>query len=130
MTANVSKNVDLSYDEALKQVRAALATHGFGILTEIDVKATLKAKIDVDTAPYIILGACIPPMAHRAMTAVPEVGVFLPCNVVVREIDSGRCTVDAVNARAMSMMFPGVGELEVVAEEVAGRLEKVLAEVG
>jgi uncharacterized protein (DUF302 family) len=64
------------------------------------------------------------------MTAVPEVGVFLPCNVVVREIEAGRCSVDAVNARAMSMMFPGVAELEVVAEEVAGRLEKVLGDIG
>lgn len=130
MTPNVSKAVRLDYEEAVRQARAALTAQGFGILTEIDVKATLKQKIGVDFNRYVILGACVPPLAHRAMTAVPEVGVFLPCNVVVREIGEGECVVDAVNARSMSTMLPGSEELDQVAEEVAGRLDEVLKAIG
>ena len=130
MKPNVSKSVKLDYEEAVRQTRAALAANGFGVLTEIDVKATLKQKIGVDFNRYLILGACVPPLAHRAMTAVPEVGVFLPCNVVVRETGVGACVIDAVNARSMSTMLPGSEELAQVAEEVAGRLDEVLKAIG
>ncbi len=130
MTPNVSKSVKLDYDEAVRQARAALAANGFGVLTEIDVKATLKQKIGVDFNRYLILGACVPPLAHRAMTAVPEVGVFLPCNVVVRETGPGECIIDAVNARSMSTMLPGSEELAQVAREVAARLDEVLKAIG
>ena len=130
MTPNVSKSVQLDYEEAVRQAREALAANGFGILTEIDVKATLKQKIGVDFNRYLILGACVPPLAHRAMKAVPEVGVFLPCNVVVRETGEGECRIDAVNARSMSTMLPGSDELEQVAQEVAGRLDAVLKAIG
>ena len=121
----VSKTVQLDYEEALRQAREALAANGFGVLTEIDVKATLKEKIGVDFGRYVILGACVPPLAHRAMTAVPEVGVFLPCNVVVREIEPGTTRVEAINAEMMGQMFP-VAEVEAVAQEVGARLARVL----
>lgn len=130
MTPNIQKIVQLDYDEAVRQVREALGANGFGILTEIDVKATLKEKIGVDFGRYVILGACVPPLAHRAMSAVPEVGVLLPCNVVVRETGESESSIDTVNARSMSILFPGSDELAAVAEEVAGRLDEVLKAIG
>ena len=130
MIPNIHKTVQLDYEEAVRQVREALAANGFGVLTEIDVKATLKEKIGVDFGRYVILGACVPSLAHRAMSAVPEVGVLLPCNVVVRETGATESRIDAVNARSMSIMLPGSDELVAVAEEVAGRLDKVLKAIG
>jgi uncharacterized protein (DUF302 family) len=127
---NVSKTVKVDFDEALRQVRQELGANGFGVLTEIDVQSTLNEKIGADFTRYVILGACVPALAHRALCAAPEVGVFLPCNVIVRETGESQCRIDAINARAMSEMLPGSDELEDVADEVARRLDQVLKGVG
>ncbi len=114
----------LSFDAAVERCREALAGEGFGVLTEIDVQATLKKKLDVDREPFLILGACHPPSAHRAVTAVPAVGVFLPCNVTV-SVEDGRTVVRAMNpGSVMEMLAHPV--LEEVAEEVGAALERVV----
>ena len=121
-----SKQLDgVSVDEALEKVAEALKANGFGVLTKIDVKETLKKKIDVDFHPYQILGACMPRMAHKPLTAAPEVGVLLPCNVVVRHVDEKTTRVEVINTAAMTMMFPG-GELNEVASTVGQHLDNVL----
>jgi uncharacterized protein (DUF302 family) len=118
---------DLPFDQAVERCREALAREGFGVLTEIDVKATLKKKLDVDREPYLILGACHPPSAHRALTAAPEVGVLLPCNVTV-SVEDGRTVVRAMNPKAALSLLdnPAVSE---VAEEVDAALQRVMAAV-
>ena len=115
------------FPETVEQCRQALAKEGFGVLTEIDVQATLKKKLDVDREPYLILGACHPPSAHRALTASPEVGVLLPCNVCV-SVEGGQTVVRAMNPEsAMSLLkSPAVEE---VAREVAAALRRVVASV-
>jgi len=123
--AGLGRDVSIAYDEALDKTRRALEAEGFGILTTIDVKATLKQKLDVDYPPFMILGACNPPLAHRALTAAPEIGLMLPCNVVVRELEPGKTRVEVVNAELMGQMFP-VAEVESVAREVGVKLARVL----
>lgn len=118
---------DRDFDDVLAATRAALADEGFGVLTEIDVKATMKAKLDVDRDDYVILGACNPPLAHQALEAEPELGVLLPCNVVVYRT-GGRTRVSAVAAEQMLGMV-GNEALTPVAEEVAQRLDRVLASI-
>jgi len=118
------RQLDLPYTEAVELVRAALKDQGFGVLTEIDVKATMKAKLDADMPPYIILGACNPPLAHRAITAEPEVGMLLPCNVVVREA-GGVVLVEAMDPAA-AMGIVGNPAIEAVASEARARLTKAL----
>ena len=120
------KPVDLGFEEAIETVTEELGKEGFGILTEIDVQATLKKKLGEDMPPYRILGACNPPLAHQAVTAVPEIGLLLPCNVLVREDDEGTVHV--------SFMDPGsvlglVDNPDVVplAKQVREKLERVLA---
>jgi uncharacterized protein (DUF302 family) len=120
------KPVDLGFDEAIETVTEELEKEGFGILTEIDVQATLKKKLGEDMPPYRILGACNPPLAHQAVSAVPEIGLLLPCNVLVREDDQGKVHV--------SFMDPGsvlglVDNPDVVplAEQVKAKLERVLS---
>lgn len=112
------------FDETVTKVREALAAQGFGVLTEIDVQATLREKLGEEMAPYLILGACNPPLAHRAITAEPQIGVLLPCNVVVRS-DGDDIVVDAMEPEAVLKMVesPGVGE---IAAEVRSRLEAVV----
>lgn len=114
----------LPFDEAVARVRAALAAEGFGVLTEIDVQATLKKKLDVDREPYLILGACHPPSAHRALTAVPEVGVLLPCNVTV-SVEGGTTVVRAMDPAAV-MGLVAAPELASVGEEIGTKLRRVI----
>ncbi len=120
---------DTGYDAAVAAVRAALSTEGFGVLTEIDVKATLNKKLGVQTRPYVILGACNPPLAHQALQAEPAIGALLPCNVVVAATDDGGATVSAIDPVAM---FEVVGRDDVapLAEDVRVRLQRVLAALG
>ncbi|MGD9934414.1 MAG: DUF302 domain-containing protein [Dehalococcoidia bacterium] len=119
------RELAIGYEEAVAKTKDALKEQGFGVLTEIDVKATLKAKLDADIDPYIILGACNPPLAHRAITADPEVGLLLPCNVVVRTA-GGKTIVEAMDPAA-AMGIVGNPAVESVANEAKERLEKALA---
>jgi len=118
----------LPFDAAIARVTELLATEGFGVLTEIDVQATLKKKLDLDTRPYRILGACNPKLAHRALTAEPHVGTLLPCNVVVWDAGDHR-VVTAMEPQVMAMVVENA-ELEAVAGEVSERLHRVLAQLG
>lgn len=126
MDVGMRRETRWGYDEALVKVAEALKAEGFGILTEIDVKETLKKKLDVEFRPYRILGACNPPLAHRALTAEVEVGVMLPCNVVVYEGDGGTAVVVAVDPMR-TMAAEGSAEIQAVASEVRSKLERVLA---
>jgi len=113
-----------SFDEAVERVTEALKTEGFGVLTEIDVKATLKKKIDVDRNPYKILGACNPKLANQALNADPDIGLLLPCNVVVREEDDGKITVAFMDPLAVLSLVDQEG-VEQLATQVRGKLEHV-----
>jgi len=124
MEYSLAIDLDRDFDDVVQATRAALADEGFGVLTEIDVQATMKAKLDVDREEYLILGACNPPLAHRALEAEPELGVLLPCNVVVYRT-GGRTRVSAVAAEQMLGMV-GNEELGPVATEVAQRMQRVL----
>ena len=98
-----SKTLDVGFDEAIRRATEALKTQGFGVLTEIDVAATLKTKIGVDFRPYRILGACNPKLAHEALTAEPDIGLMLPCNVVVQDAGAGKTKVSAIDPVASMM---------------------------
>jgi uncharacterized protein (DUF302 family) len=118
--------VDLPYDQALERTRAALKGQGFGVLTEIAVKQTMKAKLDVDFRPYVILGACNPPLAHRALSADLGIGLLLPCNVVVYDNLDGTSTVEVMDPEAALGLVgdnPAVAE---VAREARTRLRQAL----
>ena len=118
--------VALPYDRAVERAREELAKEGFGVLTEIDVKATLKKKLDVDFRPYIILGACNPPLAHQALSAEPDIGLLLPCNVVVYATDDpGRTLVAAIDP-VTQLEITGNKRIGPVAEQVRGKMERVL----
>jgi uncharacterized protein (DUF302 family) len=125
MSYALSTTVDAPYERAVDAVKEALGEQGFGVLTEIDIKATLKKKLDVDVPAQVILGACRPPLAHAALQAEPSVGLLLPCNVVVRETDTGT-VVEAVDPQTMVSMTDN-GDLQQIADEAKERLEKALA---
>jgi uncharacterized protein (DUF302 family) len=112
------------FDQAIARVTEALKTEGFGVLTEIDVQKALKEKLGVDMRPYRILGACNPPLAHKALSADPDIGLLLPCNVVVREEANGEVTVGFMDPIAVLKLtdHPGIAEL---AREVRAKLERV-----
>ena len=114
----------LSFADAVARAREELAKEGFGVLTEIDVAATLKKKLDVDREPYLILGACHPPSAHKALSAVPEVGVLLPCNVTV-SVEGGTTVVRAMDPAGV-MGILGSKELAEVGADIGARLRRVV----
>ena len=120
----LSATTDLSFSDAVARVREELAADGFGVLCEIDVQATLKAKLGVDRDPYLILGACNPPLAHAALEAEPELGTLLPCNVVVYE-QTGQTHIAAIDAERM-LSIVGNDQLADTAGEVRRRLSSVV----
>jgi uncharacterized protein (DUF302 family) len=124
---NYNKQLDMKFEEAVEKTREELKKEGFGVLTEIDVKATLKKKINVDFDKYIILGACNPSFAHKALLAEKEIGLMLPCNVIIYE-DKEKVTVSAIlPTTAMGMVDNPA--LEEIAEEVESKLKKVIDNV-
>ena len=125
----ISTTVPLPFNQALARTREALASEGFGVLTEIDVTATLRKKLDVEFRPYIILGACNPPLAHRALQAELDIGLLLPCNVVVYTADDPARTVVAALDPVEALSLSGNEAVRPIAEEVRGRLQRVVEKV-
>ena len=125
MTYTITASVERPFDEVLEAARAALADQGFGVLTEIDLAATLKAKIDADIPAQVILGACRPPLALAATRAEPSIGVLLPCNVVVRAGEGGATLVEAMDPDAM-VTVTGNSALQDVATDAGRRLRAAL----
>jgi uncharacterized protein (DUF302 family) len=122
----IGKSVSLPYEQAVERTRAALQEQGFGVLTEIDVKATLKKNLDVDFKKYVILGACNPPLAWQGFQAEPDIGLLLPCNVVVYEEDAAQSRV-AVLDPLVQLGITGRTDLEPLAREARNRLERALS---
>lgn len=125
MSYYYSKTLDVSFEDAIEHTTEALKKEGFGVLTEIDIKATLKKKLDVDFKKYQILGACNPPLAHKALSAEDHIGLMLPCNVIVQEHENGEVEVSAVDPVA-SMQAIENGELTGIAQQVRDLLKKVI----
>jgi len=126
-TYGLKKTLASTVDEADARVREELKKEGFGVLTEIDVKSTLKQKLDVDFGPYRILGACNPPLAHRALTEEIDIGLLLPCNVVVYEGDEPGTAVVSIMDPVIQLGVAGRADMRPMADEVKARLERVLA---
>lgn len=118
--------VNLPYAAAVERTKEALAAQGFGVLTEIDIAATLKKKLDVDFRPYVILGACNPPLAYKALSAEREIGVLLPCNVIVYAGDDDQTSVVSVMDPVPVLLLTGRTDLSEVAVDVRSRMEKML----
>jgi uncharacterized protein (DUF302 family) len=119
-----STTLNVPFDAAVERVTEALKKEGFGVLTDIDVKATLKAKLNIDRKPYRILGACNPPLAHQAIDFDPDIGLLLPCNVVVREEDNGKIWVGFMDPEAI-LKLVDKPEVHALGKEVRAKLEKV-----
>jgi len=128
MTYHFSKIVNLPFDAAVDAATESLKRQGFGVLTQIDVRETLRKKLDVAFRPYLILGACNPVMAHQALQLEDKIGTMLPCNVVVQQRDDGKVEISAVDPMASMMAIenPALGE---VAAKVRSMLEKVIADL-
>jgi uncharacterized protein (DUF302 family) len=122
-------SVALPYERAIERTRAALKDQGFGVLTEIDVKQTMKAKLDVEFRPYLILGACNPPLAHRALSADLGIGLLLPCNVVVYDNGDNTTTVEAMDPEAALGLVGDNPEIAEVAHEARTRLQRAIAAI-
>ncbi len=123
MNYGFSKDINLPYDKAVEKVTEELKKEGFGVLTSIDVKETLKKKIDVDFKKYVILGACNPPLAHKALESEEQLGLLLPCNVIVYE-NNGGSTVSFFDPMIMTQLIDN-DQLKAVAEEVQSKMKKV-----
>lgn len=129
MTYALTTTVDQPYAATVTAVRDALAAQGFGVLTEIDLQATMKAKLDADIAPQVILGACRPPLAHAALQAEPSIGLLLPCNVVVRSLGDDTTAVEAVDPQMMVAMTDNPS-LQTISDDATTRLRAALASLG
>lgn len=125
----LTATLERPYDDTVTDVRAALADAGFGVLTEIDVRATMKARLDLDVPAQVILGACRPQLAHQAMTAEPSIAALLPCNVVVRALDEDHTVVEAIDPQTMLQLADNEA-LAAVADEVRERLTGMLDSLG
>jgi len=125
---SIRKVVDLSYEEAVERVKEELKKEGFGVLTEIDVKTTLKKKIDKEYKKYVILGACNPNFAYQALQLEEELGLLLPCNVIVYEKDSGETAVAAIDPRKV-LTISGNKGLDSVADQVGSHIERVIENI-
>lgn len=125
MTYYFNKTVKGNFNDTIEKVTEALKTEGFGVLTEIDIKATLKNKLDVNFNDYKILGACQPSYAHKALLTENKIGTMLPCNVIVQKLDSGDIEVSAVNPMA-SMQALDNADLKVIAKEITNKLKSVI----
>ncbi len=128
MSYSFCKKLNLDFEQAISKVTEDLKQEGLGILTKIDVKATLKKKLDVDFPKYTILGACNPPFAYRALQAEPQIGAMLPCNVIVRQLEDGRIEVAAVDPLASLQAIENV-ELQEIAEEIQAMLKKIIEQL-
>jgi uncharacterized protein (DUF302 family) len=125
-TYGIAVTLEASYPDSVERTRIALAEEGFGVLTEIDVAATMKAKLGKDLPPHLILGACNPPLAHQALTIDPSIGLLLPCNVVVRSLDERHTLIEAMNPDVM-VSATGNPKLAAVADQARERLSAALA---
>ncbi len=124
----IAKTVDGAFPAIVERVKEALKTEGFGVLTDIDVKATMKQKLDIEFRNYRILGACNPPLAHQALTADDKIGTMLPCNVIVQDLGGDQIEVAAINP-VISMEHVGNPTLKTIAESAAGKLQRVIAAI-
>lgn len=124
----ISKTVGGGFSAVVERVIEVLKTEGFGVLTDIDVKATMKKKLDLDFREYRILGACNPPLAHQALTADDKIGTMLPCNVIVQDLGGGQIEIAAIDP-AISMEQVGNPKLKAIAESVTSKLRRVVASI-
>jgi uncharacterized protein (DUF302 family) len=124
----IAKTVDGEFAAVVERAIEALKAEGFGVLTDIDVKATMKKKLDLDFREYRILGACNPPLAHQALTADDKIGTMLPCNVIVQDLGHGKIEIAAIDP-AISMAQVGNAALKTIADSVTGKLARVIAAI-